>query len=203
VARAAGPRRRYGDKVNYGNLPAGCRVSDTRDKGIRTEIYQAILLHECFAAPLNVVIIVKTNLQNGARAHAVLFSSDLELGWELLVQYYRLRFQIEFNFRDAKQFWGLEDFMNIKETPVSNAAHLAFFMVNLSHCLLRELRRVHPQAGTAGVLDLKACWRGRRYAQATLKLLPQPPAPDLMEQIMQQIACYGAIHAQPGPLEGS
>ena len=24
-----------------------------------------------------------------------------------------IRFQIEFNFRDAKQFWGLEDFMNL------------------------------------------------------------------------------------------
>ncbi|MCI5180697.1 MAG: hypothetical protein D3911_15555 [Candidatus Electrothrix sp. AW3_4] len=26
-----------------------------------------------------------------------------------------MRFQIEFNFRDAKQYWGLDDFMNIKE----------------------------------------------------------------------------------------
>jgi putative transposase len=37
------------------------------------------------------------------------------------VDYYSLRFQIEFNFRDAKQYWGLEDFMNmgvaLKLTP--------------------------------------------------------------------------------------
>ena len=32
---------------------------------------------------------------------------------ETLIDYYALRFQIEFNFRDAKQFWGLEDFMNV------------------------------------------------------------------------------------------
>ena len=29
------------------------------------------------------------------------------------ILYYSLRFQIEFNFRDAKQFWGFEDFMNV------------------------------------------------------------------------------------------
>jgi hypothetical protein len=35
----------------------------------------------------------------------------LELGYEHMIDYYRLRFQLEFNFRDAKQYWGLEDFM--------------------------------------------------------------------------------------------
>ena len=45
---------------------------------------------------------------------------------------YALRFQIEFNFRDAKQFWGLEDFMNVNKTPVNNAANLSMFRVNVS-----------------------------------------------------------------------
>jgi hypothetical protein len=191
-----GRPRLYGDKLDYRAIPEVYRVSDTQDQSIRTEIYQATLFHKCFTQPLNVVIIVKTNLQSGARGHAVLFSSDLELQWEALMRYYRLRFQIEFNFRDAKQFWGLEDFMNTGQTQVTNAVNLAFFMVNLSHHLLHEARRVHPQAG---VLDLKAHWRGRRYAQETLKLLPQQPTPILKEHIMQHIACYGAIHAQPNP----
>ena len=43
----------------------------------------------------------------GFMAHVLLFSSDLELAQGTLVDYYSLRFQIEFNFRDAKQFWGL------------------------------------------------------------------------------------------------
>jgi putative transposase len=131
----------------------------------------------------------------------VLLSSDLGLCWENLVAYYPLRFQIEFNLRDAKQFWGLQDCMNQKQRPVTNAANLAFFMVNISmvniwHALLGEFGQLQPQASQAGVLDLKASWRGRRYAQATLKLLPQPPAPVFMEQIIQQVACYGAIHTQ-------
>src|SRR6266699_918198 len=85
-------------------------------------IYQTQLLHKEFAPPLNVVILVKINLQTQAQAHVILFSSDLTLDAASLVDYYGLRFQIEFNFRDAKQYWGLEDFMNVTPTGVTNAA---------------------------------------------------------------------------------
>jgi putative transposase len=53
-----------------------------------------------------------------------------------LIEYYQLRFQIEFNFRDAKQYWGLEDFMNISRNAVYNVANLAIFMINISFALL-------------------------------------------------------------------
>jgi hypothetical protein len=55
-----------------------------------------------------------------------------------LIEYYQLRFQIEFNFRDAKQYWGLEDFMNISRNAVYNVANLAIFMVNISLALLQK-----------------------------------------------------------------
>ena len=166
-----GPRRRYGAKIDYRSIPDKYQVAAHRDEEIQTQIYQATLLHKHFAAPLNGVILVKTNLETGAQAHVVLFSSDLTLAYDKLIDYYQLRFQIEFNFRDAKQFWGLEDFMNVKQTPVINAVNLALFMVNLSHYLLRQMRHADPEAG---ILDLKTFFRGRRYAIETLNLLPEP-----------------------------
>jgi putative transposase len=57
-------------------------------------------------------------------------SSDLALAAAQLVEYYLLRFQIEFNFSDAKQHFGLEDFMNVTPTMVNNAANLAMCMVS-------------------------------------------------------------------------
>ncbi|MEP6902212.1 MAG: transposase [Actinomycetota bacterium] len=71
-------------------------------------------------------------------ARAVLFSSDVEFGCEKLIDYYSLRFQIEFNFRDAKHHFRLEDFMTTPETGVENAANLSLLMVNLSAKLLKE-----------------------------------------------------------------
>ena len=165
-----GPRKKYGDRLDYTNIPESYRKSSTVEDGVRTDIYQMTMRHKLFADLLNVVIIVKTNLETLKTARVVLFSSDLELPWDKLVKYYSLRFQIEFNFRDAKQYWGLDDFMNIKEQQVCNAANLAFFMVNVSHIL----RRRAEFAGMS-IIDLKAWFRAGKYVSETLKLLPQIP----------------------------
>lgn len=188
-----GRRKRYGDKVNYQALPEKYLLATSEEEKIQTLTYQAIMLHKSFAQPLNVIIVVKINLVTGAHGHAVLFSSDLSLAHDKLVDYYVLRFQLEFTFRDAKQFWGLEDFMNIKQMPVTNAVNLAFFLVNLSHVLLRHLRQEQPDSG---ILDLKSFFRGRRYAVETLNLLPQPPDPFLSAQIVRLVASLGSIHRQ-------
>jgi hypothetical protein len=142
-----GPRRKYGDKIDYDHLPAEHLKQVTVEDDIQTCIYQMTMLHHDFAQSLNIVIIVKTNLTTQQRAHVVLFSSDLELSYNQLIDYYALRFQIEFNFRDAKQFWGLEDFMNVTPTAVVNAANLSLFMVNVVHLLLRDFRHTAPLFG--------------------------------------------------------
>ena len=67
-----------------------------------------------------VLTIIKNHLKTGKTAQVILFCDDLSLAADTLIDYYSLRFQIEFNFRDAKQYWGLEDFMNIKKTQVNN-----------------------------------------------------------------------------------
>ncbi len=184
-------RRKYGARLDYQNLPDRYLKQTTVEKGIETRTYQATLLHREFAQPLNVVILVKTNLRTQAWAHVILFSSDLTLAWEHLIEYYRLRFQIEFNFRDAKQYWGLEDFMNITEQPVTNAANLSLFMVNVSASLCRARRMDHAEFS---VLDLKAYYRGTKYVTETLKMLPQKPNPDLLAQIMRHLTDLGSIH---------
>jgi putative transposase len=93
---------------------------------------------------LNVVVILKSNLKTKAQAHVVLFSTTLEAAYDKIIKFYSLRFQIEFNFRDAKQHWGLKDFMNVKETAVTNAANLSFFMVNFTYALLQPFREQQP-----------------------------------------------------------
>ena len=188
----SGPRKKYGHKLNYTHLPQQSLKATTLEKRIQTNIYQMFLWHKRLADPLNVVIIVKTNLNTQAQAHVVLFSSDLNLAYDQLIDYYCLRFQLEFNFRDAKQFWGLEDFMNIKQCPVYNAANLAMFMVNLSQVLLQQFR---PTCPAFSVNDLKAYFRGRKYVTETLKLLPQMPEPIFIDQIYANIAQIGSINA--------
>ncbi|MEL7049170.1 MAG: transposase [Pseudomonadota bacterium] len=187
-----GRRRQYGDRLDYANLPHSLCVSDTTVDGIRTRIYNTPCWHRRFADQLNVVVMVKLNLQTQQQAHIILFSSDLGLAWDKLVDFYKLRFQIEFNFRDAKQFWGLEDFMNIKELPVSNAANLAMFMVNVSQALLAS-----SEDANRSVLDLKARYRGLWYARQLLNCLPDALDPLLINQFFAKASQLGAIHPSP------
>jgi putative transposase len=187
-----GPHRKYGPKIDYDHLPGQYLKATTVEGHIQTCVYQAQLLHKEFQQPLNVVILAKTNLRTHARAHVVLFSSELELAYTSLVDYYGLRFQIEFNFRDAKQYWGLEDFMNVTPTGVTNAANLSVFMVNVAYRLRAD---GHTRDPDYSVLDLKADCRGYKYVEETIKMLPEKPEPVLLAKILNQVAGLGRIHA--------
>lgn len=187
-----GANKKYGPKLDYDQIPDKYLKETSLLDGIQTNIYQMTLWHKLIPDKLNVVIIVKTNLKTQKVARVVLFSSDLELAFDKLIDYYCLRFQIEFNFRDAKQFWGLEDFMNVNQLPVYNAANLAMFMVNVSQVLIRHFR---PNCPAFSVNDLKAHFRGHKYVTETLKLLPQMPEPIFIDRIFAKIAQIGSINS--------
>ncbi len=150
--------------------PRQLRVSSTTEDGYCTEVYQATCLHKHFADLINVVIIVRD--PSGKPTGGACGSVQQRFGLDAVnfIDYYALRFQIEFTFRDAKQYFGLEDFMGVKETSVQNAVGLSFFMVNLSRYLLDGLRTSYPGAG---VNDLKSFCRARHYIAEVLKFVPE------------------------------
>ena len=186
-----GPKPRHGARIDVRAMDGKYLKETTVEDNLRTDIYQGQFINKEFDFPLNVVILVKTNLDTSAQAHVILFSTDLEQSYDKIIKFYSLRFQIEFNFRDAKQYWGLEDFMNVKETAVTNAANLSLFMVNFSTALAEPFRNQNPDFS---VLDLKSQYRGYRYASETIKRLPIKPDGILLAEIFQQIARLGAIH---------
>ncbi len=189
--QGCGPRRKYGAKLDSKHLPEEFLQQSRVEGAVETRISQAELLHKEFGQPLNVVIIEKINWSTKKRAHVILFSSDLTLGYDKLIDYYSLRFQIEFTFRDAKQYWGLEDFMTVTPVGVSNSANLSLFLVNVSSVLLARFRQTDPQCS---VLDLKAWYRGSKYVTELIQFLPEKPDDDLMAQLFRQMTQLGRIH---------
>jgi putative transposase len=185
-----GPTPRYGDRLDYSALPPAARCSAVVEGRFVTETFALPLLHKDFPDPLNVLVILKTDTRSHKRSHVVLFSTDLSLSPAQLADYYALRFQIEFNFRDAKQYFGLEDFMNVSPPAVTNAVGLAFLMVNLSAVLLAAHR---PDLPEFSLLDLKALFRARRYLHETIIALPELPPPHIISAIWQRFSALGAI----------
>jgi hypothetical protein len=189
-----GPKRIYGERIEPRAIPERYLCQTSVEDGIQTRIYQMEARHKTIAQVLNVVVIVKTNVKTEAQAHVILFSCDLALPFDTLIDYYCLRFQLEFNFRDAKQYWGLEDFMNTSPRAVTNAANLSLFMVNLVERMLQDVRQ---RQGEVSILDLKAHYRGAKYVEEIIKLLPETPEPILLERIFTKIVGIGRIHAAP------
>jgi hypothetical protein len=187
-----GPRRKYGKELTPETLTDAHLRTTTVEQDIETRIYQAQVWHKKFSELLNVVIIVKMNLKTGKTAKILLFSDDLTLTSDLIINYYSLRFQIEFNFRDAKQHWGLEDFMNIKETQVGNAANFSLFMVTFSHRLSSQIAGVNP----GSMLDLKTLFRARKYLRRIINSLGKKAEEFLITDDMLQAAELGRIHAK-------
>ena len=188
-----GPTPRYGQKLNYNQLPAQRLCHSVIDGDYRIDTYQMPVFHKSFSAVLNVVVVIKTHLKTGKRGHVVVFSTDLDLSADQIVDYYSLRFQIEFNFRDAKQYWGLDDFMNVKPIAVTNAVNLAFLMVSLSAVMRKPYRDNQPDFS---VLDLKAQFRARRYLDETIKMLPDAPDDDLVSRIWRRLTAFGGIRVR-------
>jgi DDE superfamily endonuclease len=80
-----GPRRIYGDKITPRAIPERYLRQTNVEDGIETRTYQLVARHTTFAQALNVVVIVKTNLKSKALAHVILFSSDLALPFDKLI----------------------------------------------------------------------------------------------------------------------
>jgi hypothetical protein len=71
-------------------------------------LYTSVLFHVSLARKIRVALLVDTR-KPGKTGLVLLFSTDIDLGAQQLLTHYQARFQIEFIFRDGKQFAGLAD----------------------------------------------------------------------------------------------
>jgi putative transposase len=178
------------------NIPPEYWKATAIEAGIQRQMYQMSLWHKQFADLLTIGVIVKRHLQTDKVAQVVLFSSDARVGYEPLIDSYRLRFPLEFHLRDAKQSWGLAAFMSVKERPVYKSANFAMCMVNVSQALMRPMRGQWP---AFSVKDLKAWFRGRTYVIETLRLLPELPDSFFIDQVVAHMAELGWVNPAVNP----
>lgn len=99
-----GRQKTYDGKVDWQDLSRlDCAGSD---EGVT--LYSGLLNHISFSRNLKVVVLIKQT-EGETPCYVILFSTDETLNPWQIYRYYKARFQIEFLFRDAKQFTGLCD----------------------------------------------------------------------------------------------
>jgi len=80
---------------------------------------------------------------NGKIKNALLFSTDIHLSPEQIVEYYQARFQIEFIFRNHKQFTGFSDCQARHLPRLDFHFNASFIALNLAK---HELSSCHSSA---------------------------------------------------------
>jgi hypothetical protein len=159
-----------GNKVDLDKIDTKYFTRNIYDQeaNVKTAVYQFKAYTPKIAGVLlNIVVLVHKNQANKKESRTILFSNDLTLTDQQIFKYYSLRFQIEFEFRDAKQFFGLSDFKNVKSTQVTNAVNIAFTMNLISRVLL-EKYKIQFHAPKMGILDLKTIFKAQKYIKSTL-----------------------------------
>ena len=105
VQKRRGRPRKYDGKVDLQDLTRFTFVETVQPQ---VDLYTARLWHVSLKREIRVVYLIDRRLPNRVRT-CLLFSTDVEQDPKQIYQFYKLRFQIEFLFRDAKQFTGLSD----------------------------------------------------------------------------------------------
>lgn len=189
-----GTRQRiYGDRVDFDQLQDHQIDEKEEEDGIFTFFQIKKVRTRGINQLINVVIIRCYHKKTKKTGFVLLFSTDLTLGGMTIVDYYALRFQIEFNFRDAKQHFGLSDFKSIKPKQLNNAVGLSFFMVNLSAILIDAIKE-QCQFEAMSILDLKTCFRAILFSNR-LKNTPVLDINNILEPKNRQILVHlGAVN---------
>lgn len=157
--RGSGRQKVYEGKVAWQDLTRFDYVTD--QDGLH--LYTQILYHVTLQRALRVVVVVDRTKPQKPRQW-LLFSTDLELDAVVLCYMYKARFQLEFLFRDAKQFTGLTD----AQTRAAERLHCHFnaAMTTLNIAKI-ELRRAQPtqQPVVHSVASVKTGYFNAHYLQ--------------------------------------
>ncbi len=103
--KSRGAKRQYDGKVQLNDVSRLTFVKEIEDK---VALYTAVVNHVSLKRHIRIAYLVDCRHPDKT-GYALLFPTDITLDAIKLYRYYKARLQIEFIFRDAKQFTGLTD----------------------------------------------------------------------------------------------
>jgi hypothetical protein len=185
-----GRRREFDGKVKFSDLSRFDFCGEV-EPGIT--LYTLVINSVTLKRNIRIVIILDQRTPDKPR-YVVLSSTDCQLAATMIFSYYAARFQIEFLFRDAKQFTGLTGCQARDQKALHFQLNAALSAVNLAK--IEQLEQ--SGAATAQVFSL-ASYKQRAFNEHLLELFISKLAlrADLIKNHPQYnyLRNYGAIAA--------
>jgi Transposase DDE domain len=133
VAGQRGKLAKCDGKVDYKDF-SKWELVGSDEKYNHLTIYAQQLYSPNLARMLKIVVLLDTKTNK----YVVLASSDINLDARLLVKYYQMRFNIEYIFRDAKQFMGLNNCQARDENKLDFHLNASMSAVNLARIIINQ-----------------------------------------------------------------
>ena len=156
------------------------------------EVYDAVVYSSSLKRDIKLVLL-KFNKGN-RMGQALLYSTDTDLDAMTLVRYYKARFQIEFLFRDAKQYTGLTHCQSLRKEAINMQVNASLTALNLLKIEDRQSKNTQGET----VISI-ASWKRRKFNQHLMDRLFFELELDLSNEkvamIYEQFSDYGTIAA--------
>ena len=187
-----GARRKYAGKVNVHDLS---RFEDlgTREDEPYLHLYTTVVWHKTLKRRMRIVVLL--NQKDPAKPRfIVLGSTDPELNGHKLLDLYAARFQIEFLFRDSKQFTGLLDCQARAESALDFHFNASLATLNLVRAeALHVQQDQEPQVFS--MASWKQCQFNERLLDVFMEKLALDPTWVKNHSCYDELRTYGAIAA--------
>jgi hypothetical protein len=123
-----GAPRKYDGKVDCNNLKNLTFVKEIKP-GVK--LYSLLVWSCCLKCKIRLACISELQ-DHGKTKNILLFSTDINLKAEQILEYDQARFQIEFIFRDPKQFTGLSDCQSVNSQRLDFHFNASLVALNLA-----------------------------------------------------------------------
>ena len=173
-----GRPRVKGDKIDFSNIDKSkVKMLDTDES--TGQVYALKAWCKSLQRKISLVIHI---LPSGG--HRLYFSTDENMSGRDVMEYYCTRFQIEFCFRDAKQFVGLNDCQARDKRKLDFAFNSSFTAVNVAKIMCKEYN--------LSIGRLKALIVNAYYAQRIIDVFEKNPNTQLNHKIVNEIFGFAA-----------
>lgn len=184
--KGRGRPKKYDGKVKYDELSLD--HFESLEENETCGIYQGRVFSKSLKREINLVV-VKT-LKKDKWTHKLYFSTDLELDGMTLLNYYRKRFQIEFNFRDAKQHTGLEHCQARSSQKLHFHWNASLTAVNLAKAIY-WLPLPKNERGAFSMADIKTLYNNELMIQRFLDVFGIKPDKRKNKEKIRRLMTYG------------
>lgn len=175
-----GRKRTYAGKVDFYHLQPWTYITNLKP---HVEVYTVIANSPKFGKTLRIVMLLNTKTDK----HILLACTDLELHALKIIDYYSLRFQIEFLFRDAKQFTGLSHCQARSKEKLHFHFNLSLSAINMAHFKMKNNPTI------MSMNTFKRLAYNTRFANHLLKQLSLLAKVDINSSIMQHAIQFGRM----------